>query len=104
MSGTPGFAETLKEMQKVHLAKNADYATSAGRDPFYNFDLTRSILAQFSNDRDKVYVWPIANKLARLAIILNSGKVNNESVEDSLIDIANYAILWKCDIARRAKE
>lgn len=100
-AGTPGFSETLEQMQEVHLSKNADYATGASKNPFYNFDTTRFILEQFKDDRDKVFVWPIANKLARLAILLQSKKVNNESIEDSLVDIANYVILWKCDIARR---
>lgn len=97
----PEFAETLDKMQEVYSSKNADYATSGSDNPFYNFDMTRSILSQFHDDRDKVFVWPIANKLARLIIILNSKKINNESVEDSLIDIANYVVLWKCDITRR---
>lgn len=102
--GTPGFTETLEKMQDVHLSKNADYATSANKSPFYNFDITKFILAQFTSDNDKVYVWPIANKLARLAVILQSKKVNHESVEDSLIDIANYIILWRCDIIRRSEK
>ena len=100
--GAPGFVKTLELMQEVHLSKNADYATSSGiKNPFYNFDITKFILAQFKEDNDKVFVWPIANKLARLAVILSATKINNESVEDSLVDIANYVILWKCDIARR---
>jgi hypothetical protein len=100
-AGVPGFTETLEKMQEIHLSKNADYATGASKNHFFNFDTTRQIISLFHDDRDKVFVWPIANKLSRLASLLKSGKVNNESVEDSLIDIANYVILWKCDIARR---
>jgi hypothetical protein len=101
----PGFSETLDQMKKLHLSKNEDYASSSSMNPFYNFDKTLFILEQFVNERDKVFVWPIANKLARLAILLNSiKKPNNESIEDSLIDIANYVIIWKCDIDRRKEE
>jgi hypothetical protein len=101
-AGIPGFLKTIEKMQQVHLSKNADYATKASVNPFYNFDITKYILLQFNNNEDKVFVWPIANKLARLAILLNSGEEpNNESIQDSLIDIANYVILWKCDLARR---
>lgn len=98
--GVPGFVEMLERMEEIHLKKNADYSNE---NKFFNFDFTKFVLQQFKNDRDKVYVWPIACKLARLSVLLSSDKEpNNESIEDSLIDIANYIILWKCDIQRRS--
>lgn len=104
MSRIPEFSFTLEEMQKIHNLKNSDYAVDSN--PFYNFDFTEFILSQFNNDRDKVFVWPIACKLARLSTLLNKKgeKPNNESIQDSLVDIANYVILWKCDISRRNKK
>ena len=89
-------------MREVHEKKNEDYATSDN--PFSNFDTSEYLISQFRSDRDKAFVWPIATKLARLATLLNSNiRPNNESIGDSLIDIANYVILWKCDISRRQK-
>jgi hypothetical protein len=36
----------------------------------------------------------IATKVARLGVLLNSeSKPNNESVRDSVLDLANYAVL-----------
>jgi len=97
------FEKTLEKMNEIHQSKNEDYATSGSNNPFYNFDFTKFVLQQFDDDRDKVFVWPIANKLARLAITLRARKINHESVTDSLIDIANYVVIWKCDIERREK-
>lgn len=103
MSRVPGFVESLKTIEKLHKSKNDDYAKDAN--PFYNFDTTQFILKQFTNDADKVFVWPIANKLSRLANLLSSGAApNNESVMDSMDDIAVYTLLWKSDIMRRNKK
>jgi len=96
------FEDTLQKMLEVHKSKSQDYADPSN--PFSNFDVSHYILSLFNEDRDKTFVWPIANKLARLATLLNSNnQPNNESIEDSLIDCANYFILWKCDIERRPK-
>lgn len=99
----PGFIQTLEKLKKLHISKNDDYAKDSN--PFYNFDTTLFILKQFSDDRDKVFVWPIANKLTRLANLLSSDKEpNHESITDSLDDIMVYTGLWKCDLMKRAKK
>ena len=96
MARIPEFLNTLKQMEEVHVKKNEDYADS--NNPFSNFDVSEYLISQFKHDRDKTFVWPIATKLARLATLLNGRqKPNNESIEDSMVDIANYVILWKCD-------
>lgn len=98
--GLKEFYETLERMAEIHDKKSADYAEVSN--PLSNFDVTTFLLTLFNNPRDQTFVWPIATKLARLATLLNSGNTpNNESIEDSLIDIANYVILWKCDLAKR---
>ena len=100
MSRIPGFIETLDKVRELHIKKNEDYATADN--PFFNFDFTEYILSKFKRERDKVFVWPIANKIARLAALLSSNRTpNNESIEDSFDDIITYAGIWKCDIARR---
>jgi len=95
--------QSLAKIEQIHRKKNDDYAT--GSNPFSNFDLAIPVLSAFSSDRDKVYVWPIAVKLARLGVLLSNNRPpNNESVEDSLIDIATYVLIWKADIVRRKEE
>lgn len=102
MARIPEFSKTLKDMEKVHIKKNEDYATDSN--PFFNFDIVEKMMSIFDNDRDKVFAHFVANKYSRLATLLNSDKPpNNESIEDSLVDLANYTILWKCDLAKRKK-
>lgn len=100
MARIPEFSATLQKMNKVHISKNQDYANDSN--PFFNFDAVEMMIGLFKNNRDKTYAHFVANKMARLANLLNSGKeANNESLQDTLVDLANYAVLWKCDITRR---
>lgn len=102
--------ESLNKIAEIHKKKNDDYASSDN--PFSNFDVSEYLLAQFKDPRDQAFVWPIATKLARLSTLLNKihvadingmdkPEINNESIEDSFIDIATYVLLWKADIKRR---
>lgn len=96
----PDFVESLDKMRELHLRKNDDYADSDN--PFSNFEFTEFVLSYFKSDRDKAFVWPIATKLARLATLFSSNKSpNNESVDDSFLDMAVYTLLWKADVKRR---
>ena len=102
MSRIPEFLEALEKMKEVHIKKNEDYASDSN--PFSNFDCSEYGLSLFKNPRDGAFAWPIFTKLARLSTLLNSNKEpNNESVEDSFIDIANYVLLWRADFIRRKK-
>ena len=99
-SRIPDFLKSLDRMREVHIKKTQDYANPTN--PFSNFDVSEYLISVFDRDRDKVFVWPIATKLARLATLLNSGDIpNNESIDDSFIDAANYILLWKADYVRR---
>ena len=99
-AGIPEFHALLDQMGELHARKNADYASKSN--PFSNFDFTTYVLRNFTNPRDQAFVWPIATKLARLAALLNSTEPpQNESISDSLIDIANYSLLWAIDIGKR---
>lgn len=102
MPAIPGFLESLKQMEAIHRSKNDDYADSSN--PLSNFDISSYMLSHFRNPRDQSFVSLISTKLARLSTLLNSGKTpNNESIGDSLIDAANYCLLWKCDIENRVE-
>lgn len=96
----PDFLDSLDRMRELHIKKNEDYAIE--ENPFANFDFTEIVLGMFKNERDKTFVWPIACKLARLANLLSNDKPpNNESIEDTFIDIPIYTLLWKADVKRR---
>lgn len=100
MTRIPTFIEALEKMKEVHIKKNEDYADP--NNPFSNFDVSEYLISIFKSNRDKTFVWPIATKLARLATLLNSDRVpNNESIEDTFIDIANYVLLWRSDYLNR---
>ena len=92
--GIPDFLNSLDKMRAIHIKKNADYAATGS--PHENFEHSALIASWFKNNADVPYAVLIAIKLARLATLLNSGHTpNNESVEDTFIDLANYVLLWK---------
>lgn len=96
------FEKTLDKLKKLHRKKSEDYAGSSNR--FRNFDDATYGISQFKNDRDKTFAWPIFTKLSRLGNLLSSGATpNNESIGDSLEDIAVYCLLWKEDIEENRK-
>lgn len=81
------FSKFIKKMDRTMLKKGSDYA---GHDRLSNFKLSGQI-TQTSAEINCLNL--IATKVARLGILLQSNKVNNESISDSILDLANYAIL-----------
>lgn len=80
--------EFTKEMKGIIFKKGNDYAN---QDRLSNFKLAGSISGT-SAEINCLNL--IATKVARLGVLLNSnGKPNNESIHDSLIDLANYSML-----------
>jgi len=90
MSGDPIFKTYLDRMWEVHCNKRADYAGHA--DSWENFRQNRELgIDDWKN--------PLARfneKVLRLKNILKNGVSHNESVEESLIDLANLAIITVC--------
>lgn len=93
MGGDPCFLVILDEIRAMHIKKGADYGTS--KDHFANVR---------ASEEFGIPAWMGAvlrgnDKMARLKAFAQKGKLENESVEDSLIDLANYAIialvLWR---------
>lgn len=81
------FHEILRELGELHDAKQADYGTDV--DPFAN--------VRGSNEWD-VAPWVGAmiratDKVRRLQSFVHNGRMRNESVEDSLRDLAVYAVI-----------
>lgn|GEM_PF-1118527 len=90
----------IKELEVLYKSKlelikkkNTDYARK--NDCFSNFEIS-AIVSGMSVER--VFLSIIGIKLARaLELIMNCGIAENESLEDTLIDLGNYVdllLLW----------
>jgi len=94
--------QSLDKIKEIHKSKNDDYATEGN--PFFNFDIQEDFINMVKSDRDKVFFGMLGLKVARIANLLNKVSLpNNESLEDSFIDLATYVLLHKADWVRRKK-
>jgi hypothetical protein len=86
------FKELLEEMWKIRSAKRQDY--NAGT--MNNFELTSKLLGIPSHVGILVRM---SDKLSRLGSFTQKGfnAVNDESIEDTLLDLANYSLLCICE-------
>jgi len=82
----------FEEQKKILKRKSNDYA---GEDLLSNFRLAGMIVNQTSKHPDALNCLNlIGTKVARLGQLLNTDKTaENESIQDSVIDLANYAAL-----------
>lgn len=82
------FANFTQKQSDLLLKKGNDYASE---DRLSNFKVGAAI-CQLSPAQQCLTL--IATKVARLGVLLSSGKVpNNESIRDNVIDLANYSVL-----------
>jgi hypothetical protein len=82
------FERMINKMSEVMMSKGNDYANE---DRMSNFKTAGAIVG-VSAEINCLSL--IATKVARLGNLLNSKeKPNNESIRDSVLDLANYAIL-----------
>lgn len=82
------FTEITEKMKSILLSKGNDYANE---DRLSNFKLAGKI-SGLTAELNCLSL--IATKVARLGVLLNSvSKPNNESIQDSILDLANYALL-----------
>jgi len=86
-NNTIGIIELLDQMKTTHDKKNKDYGTQ--NEPFAN------VLASQELGVDPILAVCIRmnDKVTRLKSFLDKGNLENESVEDSLLDIAVYSII-----------
>lgn len=79
------------KMVAVTKAKNADY-TGTSDDPFANFSRVESIGICST---EQGFLTRMFDKFSRITSFVQKGvlQVKDESVEDTLIDLANYCIL-----------
>lgn len=87
-------AECCEKMIATTKAKNADY-TGGSADPFANFQQVGHIV-QLPQVVEIGFVTRMSDKFSRIGSFVTKGilQVKDESVEDTLIDMANYCILF----------
>jgi hypothetical protein len=83
--------DACERMIAITQAKNADY-TGEGDNPFANF--TR-VEALGITDTPRGFLVRMTDKMSRITSFVQKGvlQVKDESVEDTLFDLANYCIL-----------
>lgn len=82
------FLEITEQMKSIMFSKGNDYAN---KDRLSNFKLAGNI-SGLTPELNCLSL--IATKVARLGVLLNSDNTpNNESINDSLLDLANYTVL-----------
>ena len=81
------FDNMVAEMRKIMLGKGDDYANE---DRLSNFKLAGNICG-VTPELNCLNL--IATKVARLGVLLQGKEPKNESVQDSILDLSNYAVL-----------
>ena len=84
-------AEICERMKAITKAKNADY-TGEGDDPFANFKIVE---LNGITSTERGFLVRMSDKMARITSFVQKGtlEVKDESVQDTLMDLANYCIL-----------
>lgn len=93
------FEEALNKMYEICQKKNADYADIS--DPFRNF---RMVEQMWLCTVEQWLLVRMSDKMSRISNLLEKeAQVNDESIEDTLIDLANYSIILKLYIQWKTK-
>lgn len=79
-------------MIEVTTRKNHDYAGAGNGDPFHNF---RQVERMGICSTEIGFLTRMTDKISRIQSFVAQGvlKVKDESIEDTLLDLANYSIL-----------
>lgn len=90
------------KMVEITKAKNADY-TGKGDDPFANFKIVQTFGCV---NVEQGFFTRMCDKMSRISSFIEKGtlQVKDESVEDTLLDIANYAILFRGYLESKKRE
>lgn len=89
-SGNKAFDDVVSQMLAVHRDKSHDYANQ--NNAYANFERQAGIT---NTSVDMVFFNAIAIKIARLTeLVGNSKEPKNESIDDTILDLANYAAIW----------
>jgi hypothetical protein len=88
------FEALTSRMLEITRAKNSDYTGDTSR-PFKNFEMVETM--GFATT-EQGFLTRLTDKMMRVSSFVKNGtlKVNDEKVEDTLLDMANYALLFIC--------
>lgn len=87
-------AEICKELNDIYKKKNHDYGNSFG-----NTFEKLGIISAVTRITDKY------NRLVSLSILPESERqVQDESISDTLLDLANYCIMTEMELRKKEKE
>ena len=89
MTDIERFKMILKNMEDLYVKKNSNYGNS--------FEKLYAELGPISG------LVPLHNKLDRITNLVKGGKNNFESLEDSVIDLANYSIMLLIELQKEAE-
>lgn len=89
-TGSPEFEAVIREVLDMHRRKGADYGTK--EDFFANV----SASANWGINPWVGAMMRVSDKVARLQSAAKGSTLKNEGIEDSLLDIATYAIIAVC--------
>lgn len=80
-------------MMSIVVKKNSDY--SDGDDAFKNFKMIEHMSGNKISVEEGIMV-RLSDKFSRLFSLMDKkAQVNDESIEDTLVDIANYCLIMK---------
>lgn len=88
--GSPEFEAVVREVLDMHRRKGADYGT---KDDFF---ANVSASANWGIEPWVGAMMRVSDKVARLQSAAKGSTLKNEGIEDSLLDIATYAIIAVC--------
>ena len=96
-------AELSTQARELMNLKNRDYAGSGGEEPFANF--TRCEAMGICNT-EQGFMVRLTDKMSRLSSFVQSGKmhVQDESFQDTCLDVINYMVLLSAYIKDKDAE
>jgi len=88
------FLDLLETMKETHIKKNMGYAGVDATDPWANFRMAQT----FGVSPFVGCLVRMSDKFIRIGNVLKNPNADqvSESIEDTLIDLANYAIIAIC--------
>lgn len=92
--GLERFKELIEEMQSIQKKKNAGYAGKGNPDPWANFRMSQI----FEVSASVGALIRMSDKFIRISNLIKnpSNEQVNESLKDTLMDLANYCLIVIC--------
>lgn len=102
VGGSPEYLKLLADMRDLHIAKNAGYAGAGNEDPWANFRMSEA----FGVEPFKGVLTRMSDKYIRITNLVKdpSNERVGESLDDTLMDLAAYALIAICLRRERERE